>query len=35
MQNNCIHFCLKLDKMHDKPEDFKTVNWLSVDERVH
>ena len=31
MQNNCIHFCVKLDN----PEDFKTVNWLSVDERVH
>ena len=34
MQNKCIRFCLKLDKMHHISEDFKTINWLSVDQRV-
>ena len=35
MQNKCIHFCLKLDKMHHiSEEDFKTINWLPVDQRV-
>ena len=30
-QNKCIHFCLKLDKMHHiSEEDFKTINWLPV-----
>ena len=33
-QNKCIHFCLKLDKMHHISEDFKTINWLPVDQRV-
>ena len=32
---NCIRFCLKLDKLHHiSEEDFKTFNWLSVDQRV-
>ena len=34
MQNKCIRFCLKLDKMHHISEDFKTINWLPVDQRV-
>ena len=35
MQNKCISFCLKLDKMHHISEkDFKTINWLPVDQRV-
>ena len=34
MQNKCIHFCLKLDKMHHISENFKTINWLPVDQRV-
>ena len=35
MQNKCICFCLKLDKMHHiSEEDFKTINWLPVDQRV-
>ena len=35
MQNKCISFCLKLDKMHHiSEEDFKTINWLPVDQRV-
>ena len=35
MQNKCIRFCLKLDKMHHiSEEDFKTINWLLVDQRV-
>ena len=35
MQNKCIRFCLKLDKMHHiSEEDFKTINWLPVDQRV-
>ena len=34
-QNKCIRFCLKLDKMcHISEEDFKTNNWLPVDQRV-
>ena len=34
-QNKCIRFCLKLDKMHHiSEEDFKTINWLPVDQRV-
>ena len=33
MQNKCIRFCLKLDKMHHiSEEDFKTINWLPVDQ---
>ena len=35
MPNKCICFCLKLDKMHHfSEEDFKTINWLPVDQRV-
>ena len=35
MQNKCICFCLKLDKMyHISEEDFKAINWLPVDQRV-
>ena len=35
MQNKCIRFYLKLDKMHHiSEEDFKTINWLPVDQRV-
>ena len=34
MQNKCIRFSLKLDKMHHISEDFKTVNWLPVGQRV-
>ena len=34
-QNKCIRFCLKLDKIHHiSEEDFKTISWLSVDQRV-
>ena len=34
-QNKCIRFCLKLDKIHHiSEEDFKTIDWLSVDQRV-
>ena len=35
MQNKCIRFCLKLDKMHHISEEgFKTINWLSADQRI-
>ena len=34
MQNRCICFCLKLDKMHHIFEDFEIINWLPVDQRV-
>ena len=35
MQNKCIRFCLKLDKMrHISEEDFKTINWLPIDQIV-
>ena len=35
MQNKCIRFCPKLDKMHHiSEEDFKTINWRPVDQRV-
>ena len=35
MQNKCIRFCLKLDKMHQiSEEDLKTINWLPVNQRV-
>ena len=35
MQNKCIRFWLKLDKMHHiSAEDFKTINWLPVDQRA-
>ena len=35
MQNKCIRFCLKLEKVHHiSEEDFKTINWLPVDQIV-
>ena len=35
-QNKCIRFCAKLDNIHHiSEEDFKTINWLPVDQRVH
>ena len=35
MQNKCIRFCLKPDKIHHISEEyFKTINWLPVDQRV-
>ena len=35
MQNKCICFCLKIDKMHHiSQKDFKTINWLPVDQRL-
>ena len=35
IQNKCIRFCLKLEKMHHiSEEDFKTTNWLPVNRRV-
>ena len=33
MQNECIHFCLKLHKMHLE-EEFKLINWLSTSKKV-
>ena len=34
-QNKYIRSCLKLDKMHYiSEEDFKAINWLSVDQKV-
>ena len=35
MQNKCIRFCLRLDKMHHKSdEDFRLINWLPTSKRV-
>ena len=35
MQNKCIRFCLKLDKMHlISEENFKTISWLPLNQRV-
>ena len=35
MQNKYIRSCLKLDKMyHISEENFKTINWLPLDQRV-
>ena len=35
MQNKCIRFCLKLDKMHHISEkDFRLINWLPTSKRV-
>ena len=35
MQNKCIRFCLKLDKMHHiSEEDFRLINWLPTSKRV-
>ena len=31
MQNKCIRFCLKLDKMHNISEvEFRFINWLPI-----
>ena len=35
MQNKCIRFCLRLDKMHHiSDEDFRLINWLPTSKRV-
>ena len=35
MQNKCICFCLKLDKMHHiSEEEFGLINWLPTSKRV-
>ena len=35
MQNKCIRFCLRLDKMHHiSDEDFRLINWLPTRKRV-
>ena len=35
MQNKCIRFCLKFDKMHHISEkEFRLINWLPTSERV-
>ena len=35
MQNKCIRFCLRLDKMHHiSEEDFRFINWLPPSKRV-
>ena len=35
MQNKCIHFCLKLDKMHHISEkEFRLINCLPTSKRV-
>ena len=35
MQKKCIHFCLKLYKMHGiSEEEFKSTNWLPTSKRV-
>ena len=36
IQNKCISFCLKLDKMHHiSEEEFKLINWLATSKKVH
>ena len=36
MQNKCIQFCLRLDKMqHISLAEFRSINWLPTKERVH
>ena len=36
MQNKCIRFCLRLDKMHHVSEEhFGLINWLPTSERVN
>ena len=36
MQNKCIRFCLRLDKMqHLSLAEFRSINWLPTKERVH
>ena len=35
MQNKCIRFCLRLDKIHHiSDEDFTFINWLPTTKRV-
>ena len=35
MQNKCIRFCLRLDKIHHIfEEDFRLINWLPTSKRV-
>ena len=35
MQNKCIRFCLKLDKMHHiSKEEFRLINWLPTSKTV-
>ena len=35
MQNKCIRFCLRVDKMHYiSEEDFSLINWLPTSKRV-
>ena len=35
IQNKCIRFCLKLDKMHHiSEEEFRLINWLPTGKRV-
>ena len=35
IQNKCILFCLKLDKMHYiSEEEFKLINWLPTSKRI-
>ena len=34
LQNNCINFCLQLDKMsYISQKEFETINWLPIKER--
>ena len=36
MQNKCIRFCVRLDKMqHISLAEFRSINWLPTKERVH
>ena len=36
MQNKCIRFCLRSDKMqHISLAEFRLINWLPIEERVH
>ena len=36
IQNKCIRFCLRLDKMHHiSKEDFRSINWLPASKRVN
>ena len=36
MQNKCIQFCLRLNKMlHISLAEFRSINWLPTKERVH
>ena len=36
MQNKCIRFCLRLEKMHHvSAEDFRLINWFPTSKRVN